>query len=171
MSTTPDPKTAPAPAVKPAPKKALATKTVRKTPVSSKSKTTPASKKAAAPRAKAVVTTAVPAAVKSTIKPTALSTPKAAPKPTPRPVAKPAAATDTAKPKKAKLVRDSFTIPKAEYNVLEGLKLRSIKMGKPAKKSEILRAGIKALAAMSDNALAAALVAVPTIKTGRPKLS
>lgn len=73
------------------------------------------------------------------------------------------------KPKKPKLVRDSFTIPKAEYAVLDDLKLRSSLLAQPAKKSELLRAGIKALAAMSDTALAAALAAVPAIKTGRPK--
>jgi len=70
--------------------------------------------------------------------------------------------------KKPKLVRDSFTIPKAEYTVLDELKYRSIKLAIPAKKSELLRAGIKALAAMSDSSFAAAMKAVPTIKTGRP---
>jgi hypothetical protein len=48
------------------------------------------------------------------------------------------------------------------------LKLRAIALAQPAKKSELLRAGIKALAAMTDIALQAALQAVPTIKTGRP---
>ena len=72
------------------------------------------------------------------------------------------------KQKKPKLVRDSFTIPKAEYLVLDELKQRSIKLANPAKKSELLRAGIKALAAMSDAAFAAAMKVVPTIKTGRP---
>jgi len=47
-------------------------------------------------------------------------------------------------PKKAKLVRDSFTIPKAEYVVLEELKLRAAKLGRPTKKSEVLRAGVQA---------------------------
>jgi hypothetical protein len=45
---------------------------------------------------------------------------------------------------------------------------RAGKGGIAAKKSEILRAGIKALAAMNDAAFAAALGAVPPIKTGRP---
>ena len=72
------------------------------------------------------------------------------------------------KEKKPKLVRDSFTIPKAEYSVLDELKQRAGKLGSPVKKSELLRAGIKALAAMADSAFATALKAVPTIKTGRP---
>ena len=91
------------------------------------------------------------------------------------PVQKPAAkgavqvAAKTDKQKKPKLVRDSFTIPKSEYSVIEVLKLRSQKLGRPTKKSELLRAGIKVLAAMSDIQFKAALAEVPAIKTGRPK--
>ncbi|MES2191658.1 MAG: hypothetical protein V4454_16180 [Pseudomonadota bacterium] len=72
------------------------------------------------------------------------------------------------KAKKPKLVRDSFTIPKAEYVVLDALKLRAAKLTRPAKKSELLRAGIKALAALSDASFLTALEQVPAIKTGRP---
>ncbi|MGB4116164.1 MAG: hypothetical protein WBK51_06425 [Polaromonas sp.] len=72
------------------------------------------------------------------------------------------------KPKKPKLVRDSFTIPKVEYVVLEALKLRAAKLTRAVKKSELLRAGIKALAALSDAAFLSALEKVPAIKTGRP---
>ena len=82
---------------------------------------------------------------------------------------KAAAPAKPAKVKKPKLVRDSFTIPKDEYAALTALKQHSIKLGQPAKKSELLRAGIRALAALSDKALLAALKAVPSIKTGRPK--
>ena len=72
------------------------------------------------------------------------------------------------KSKKPKLVRDSFTIPKPEYLVMETLKERAGKLSRAIKKSELLRAGIKALAAMNDAQFLAALQAVPTIKTGRP---
>ena len=72
------------------------------------------------------------------------------------------------KVKKPKMIRDSFTIPKPEYVVLDVLKERAGKLSRAAKKSELLRAGIKALAAMPDAAFLAALAAVPTIKTGRP---
>ena len=85
---------------------------------------------------------------------------KAAPPPAPLPVEKPV---------KLKLVRDSFTIPADEYDVIGALKRRSALLGSPAKKSEVLRAGVKALAAMDDAQLGAALAAVPAIKTGRPK--
>ena len=70
---------------------------------------------------------------------------------------------------KAKLVRDSFTIPKVEYDVLAELKMRAILLAHPAKKSELLRVGIAVLNAMSDKAFLAALGTVPSLKTGRPK--
>ena len=72
------------------------------------------------------------------------------------------------KPKKEKLVRDSFTIPKSEFAVLDQLKRRAGVMARTVRKSELLRAGIKALAAMSDSSFMAALKVVPAIKTGRP---
>jgi len=95
----------------------------------------------------------------------AAKTPKAA-----KPAEK--ASTVVAKPvkeKKPKLVRDSFTMPKNEYVVIDELKQRAAGLARPAKKSELLRAGIKALAALDDTALLAALAHVPAIKTGRPK--
>jgi hypothetical protein len=72
------------------------------------------------------------------------------------------------KAKKIKLVRDSFTIPKPEYLILDNLKLRAADLKHPVKKSELLRAGIKALAVMTDANLLTALKAVPILKSGRP---
>jgi hypothetical protein len=72
---------------------------------------------------------------------------------------------------KQKLVRDSFTIPKPEYAALAELKQRSARLGHPVKKSELLRAGIAALKALPDATLLAALQAVPSLKTGRPKVN
>jgi hypothetical protein len=72
------------------------------------------------------------------------------------------------KAKKPKLVRDSFTIPKNEVAVLDALKLRAAKLGRPSKKSEVLRAGIMALAVMGDAAFLATVTGVPAVKTGRP---
>lgn len=124
------------------------------------------------------------AAKKSVTKPMTHAAPKkaaAAKKPAPaakpatKPAAKPAAkaaasaAPAQGKPAKPKLVRDSFTIPKSEYAVLDTLKLRAARLARPAKKSELLRAGIKALAAMNDAAFLKVLESVPAIKTGRPK--
>lgn len=70
---------------------------------------------------------------------------------------------------KVKLVRDSFAMPKNEYLTLSDLKLRSARLGLPAKKSEILRTGVAVLSKMSDTGFAAALDAIPSLKTRRPK--
>lgn len=81
-------------------------------------------------------------------------------------------ATDmAAKDKKIKLVRDSISIPKDEYVVLAELKLRAGKLSVPVKKTELIRAGIKALAAMPNAAFLSAVRAVPNLKTGRPAKS
>ncbi len=88
----------------------------------------------------------------------------------PQPAAKAAVAVaPNAVQAKSELVRDSFTIPKSEYAVLEGLKLRAAGLTRPTKKSELLRAGIAVLSGMSDRAFLAALSGVPSLKTGRPK--
>jgi hypothetical protein len=118
-------------------------------------------------------------AAKSAAKRTAgaARTPKRS-KPSPHPAARgngaaaPAAAVERrmdSKPPKLKLVRDSFTIPRDEYGAIDGLKLRAAKLGRITKKSELLRAGLKLLAACTDAGLLGALDAVPRVKTGRPK--
>ena len=94
--------------------------------------------------------------------------PAAAPAAKAAPPAKPPKADKADKAKKPKLVRDSFTIPKNEVAVLDDLKLRAARLGRPAKKSEVLRAGIMALAAMGDAAFLATVTGVPAVKTGRP---
>lgn len=137
-----------------------------------------ASKKAApatAPKAaaKPVARPAAKAAPKAAVKAKAPAAKKAAVSVTKKPVAKPAAAKPVAAPKvakvkKPKMVRDSFTIPKPEYDVLDVLKLRAAKLGNPVKKTELIRAGVKAIAALSDAAFKQALLAVPSLKTGRP---
>jgi hypothetical protein len=123
-------------------------------------------KKPAAPAA-TPATTIAKAATKAPAKPATKAAPKAATKAAVKPVAKPKVA-KAVKLKKSKLVRDSFTIPKAEYTVLDDLKQRAGKLASSVKKSELIRAGIKALAAMTDAAFMAAVKVVPTIKTGRP---
>jgi hypothetical protein len=85
------------------------------------------------------------------------------------PVAVASTAAKTAKSHKPKLVRDSFTMPKDEYQVLDTLKRRALLLEKHVRKSELLRAGVQALAAMSDRAFLKAVGSVPTLKTGRPK--
>jgi hypothetical protein len=117
--------------------------------------------------AKPAVKAPAKAVVKAPAKAPTQAVVKAVVKALAKPVAKPKAE-KLVKAKKPKLVRDSFTIPKAEYTVLDDLKQRAGKLASPVKKSELIRAGIKALAAMSDAAFLVALKAVPAIKTGRP---
>lgn len=130
--------------------------------------TKPTAKAATKPVAKAVSKTQVKAVpAKPTAKPLAKVATKQVAKQVAKSVSKPEPV-KTPKPKKPKMVRDSFTFPKAEYAVLDVLKLRAAKLGSPAKKTELLRAGIKVIAAMQDAAFVAALKAVPSLKTGRP---
>ncbi len=77
----------------------------------------------------------------------------------------------TERPPKVKvaLVRDSFTMPKAEFEVIATLKKRAMQVGVAAKKSEILRAGVQALNGLSPQELATALGRLTPIKLGRPK--
>ena len=106
-------------------------------------------------------------------KPTLVKSPTkktAAKRPLSKAPAIPKLAEKSVKAKKPKLVRDSFTIPKSEFAVLEELKQRAAKLARPIKKSELIRAGIKALAVLSNAAFLTALNQVPTIKTGRPAL-
>ena len=117
--------------------------------------------KAARAPAKSPLKTAAKAPVKAKLSPQPKTAVKTAVKPVNKPV-------KVEKAKKPKMIRDSFTIPKTEYVVIDALKERAGKLSRAAKKSELLRAGVKALAAMSDAAFLAALTAVPTIKTGRP---
>ena len=100
-------------------------------------------------------------------RPAAKATTKA-PAPVAPKVAPPAAA-KPAKAHKPKLVRDSFTMPKDEYQALDVLKGRALGLEKHVRKSELLRAGIRALSAMNDREFLKAIGAVPTLKTGRPK--
>lgn len=138
--------------------------TAKKTPGNTRAAAKPTTKPTAP---KAVVKPATKAttkpALKSPAKPAKAIAPAAA-----KPAAPQPAAVKPEKARKPKLVRDSFTIPKAEYVVIDALKERAAKLARPAKKSELLRAGIKALAGLSDTAFVAALAQVPAIKTGRP---
>jgi len=82
--------------------------------------------------------------------------------------AEPAKPSKPAKIKRAKLVRDSFTMPEAEHALIAGLKKRCLNLGVAAKKSEVLRAALAVLARLSDAEAAAAIQALAPIKTGRP---
>jgi len=74
-------------------------------------------------------------------------------------------------PERAKLVRDGFTMPEADYALLKELKNRLHDVKREAKKSELLRAGLQALALLDAKQLAAALDRLAPVKTGRPPKS
>jgi hypothetical protein len=146
------------------------TRVTRKTSaVKSAASAKSAASKAVTSLAKSPATSPAKSPAKSPLKTAVKSRVKAKPSPqvktAVKPVSKPV---KVEKAKKPKMIRDSFTIPKTEYLVIDALKERAGKLSRAAKKSELLRAGVKALAAMSDAAFLAALSAVPTIKTGRP---
>jgi hypothetical protein len=73
---------------------------------------------------------------------------------------------DQAKPN---LVRDSFTMPEAEYAVLAQVKQACLKAGVEIKKSELLRIGVALLGQMDVPTLQAVLAGLPQLKTGRPR--
>ena len=74
-----------------------------------------------------------------------------------------------APPERARLVRDGFTMPEADYALIAELKHRLHEVKREAKKSELLRAGLQALALLEPAALAAALDRLEPVKTGRPR--
>jgi hypothetical protein len=148
-----------------------------------KNATTKATTKAKA-KAKAKAKPA-PEAVAAAKSPTATPAPAAKP---PRTAPKSAAAAPVktvapaapAKPKEGsapqagesqrpKLVRDGFTMPESDFALIATLKGRAVDAKRPAKKSELLRAGLRALMALQPPQLVAALAALEPIKTGRPK--
>ncbi len=135
---------APAPAAKkPAAKKAAAKRPAAKKPASK-------------PAAKPASTSASKSASKSATKPAATRQPKAAP-------------AKAEKPKKPKLVRDSFTMPEDEYALLAKIKKNCVAAGVEIKKSELLRIGVSLLAGMDPKKLQAAQKSLPELKAGRPK--
>jgi hypothetical protein len=136
----------------------------------------PALKKAAAKPAPA----AARPAVKSASSTAARAVKKAAPAPKAarKAAAKPAAAaaapdasieTVREKARKAKLVRDSFTMPEHEYEVIGQVKKACLKAGFEIKKSELLRIGVALISQLDLATLQNVLASLPQLKTGRPK--
>jgi hypothetical protein len=73
--------------------------------------------------------------------------------------------------KKEKVVRDSFTMPKSDYEKLAQLKQKCLDAGVAVKKSELLRAGLHLLDSVPAKRLLEAVSAIETVKTGRPAQS
>lgn len=69
----------------------------------------------------------------------------------------------------ARVVRDGFTMPQGDYDILKALKAQCLKSGVEVKKSELLRAGVQALAALPATKLLERMRALPAVKAGRKK--
>jgi hypothetical protein len=130
-------------------KVAPAVKAVKKTPVKK-----PVVKKAAP------ATAAKPVVKKPVVKKPAVK--KLVVKQVTKPAAKPV------KIKKPKLVRDSFTMPQAEYDVLAQVKKSCIAAGFEIKKSELLRIGVAMLQKLDAKKINEALLSLTPLKAGRP---
>lgn len=107
-----------------------------------------------------------PAATKVSVKAVAETSPRVSPSAV---VAAPAAQDKPAKPLKLRLVRDSFTMPEADFALVAVLKSRALGLGRAVKKSELLRAGLQLLSQQEPAALLASLDGLQPIKTGRPR--
>jgi len=73
--------------------------------------------------------------------------------------------------KHATLVRDSFTIPGDELQLLADAKKKCLKAGIDIKKSELIRIGISLVYGLGLSRLKKEKKALQPIKTGRPKKS
>ncbi len=70
---------------------------------------------------------------------------------------------------KVKVIRDSFTMPQTDYELIAALKQKAQEAGLHVKKSELLRAGLQSLSKLGTAQLKRAVSALEKIKTGRPK--
>lgn len=144
-----------------------ASKTVTAKAVKKVTASKPASVKSAAPATKKRVRKPVKK-VSTPVSPVTKTKAASPAKPSTQAKAKPVAEPKTKKPK---LVRDSFTFPKDEYQAIAALKVKALGLKQSVKKSEILRAGLMLISSLNDKAFLAALNKVPALKTGRPAKS
>ncbi len=70
---------------------------------------------------------------------------------------------------KVKVVRDSFTMPQIDYDLISEIKQKALKAGLHVKKSELLRAGLQMLSKLNSAQLKQTVATLEKIKTGRPK--
>lgn len=81
-----------------------------------------------------------------------------------------AKAADTSPPsKKTKLVRDSFTLPEADHDLIKECKKIAVAQGRETKKSEVLRAAIRRFATLAHAEQLKAYAELAPVSVGRPK--
>jgi hypothetical protein len=126
--------------------------------------------------AKAKAQTTMPKGVQAKAKPTAPATKnsaqstvsKAAASQT-KQTAKVPKAAKPANEKKPKLVRDSFTLPQTDHELIKQCKKTALAAGRETKKSEVVRAAIQSFAALPAARQIAAYGKLQAIALGRPK--
>ncbi|WP_146007636.1 hypothetical protein [Fischerella muscicola] len=67
-----------------------------------------------------------------------------------------------------KVIRDSFTLPSTDYELIAAIRQRCLKSAVNATKSEVIRAGLHILQSLSDEELVQAIESLEKVKTGRP---
>lgn len=72
------------------------------------------------------------------------------------------------KPKVARVVRDSFSLPADDYDLISTVKTRCLGLSASVTKSEVIRAGLHALQQLSDPDLLLVVEGLEKVKTGRP---
>ncbi|MES2106882.1 MAG: hypothetical protein V4634_22880 [Pseudomonadota bacterium] len=150
----------------------MATTPVKKVAAKTKAAVVPTKKIVAAAKAPAArtVNAAKPAAAAKAVRKPVAATKPVASKPAVKPVvAKPVVLPVAAKAKKAKLVRDSFTMPESEYEVLGQVKKACISAGVEVKKSQLLRIGLVLLKKTDVSSLKTLIAGLEPLKAGRPK--
>lgn len=70
--------------------------------------------------------------------------------------------------KRPQTIRDNFTFPEDDYQLIALLKQRCLNQAVNVSKSEIIRAGLHALEFMSDEDLLEQIENLEKLKTGRP---
>lgn len=71
-------------------------------------------------------------------------------------------------PETKSLVRDSFTFPVEDHDLIQKIVNRCLRQGVSVNKSETLRAALRLLDQLSDLEVIEAFVGIEKIKTGRP---
>jgi hypothetical protein len=89
--------------------------------------------------------------------------------PTNPPPLPPAVAPDIKEqPKKERVIRDSFTLPSGDYDLVAAVRQRCLGSAVNVTKSEVIRAGLHALMEMPEEDLLRLVGSLEKVKTGRP---
>ncbi len=70
--------------------------------------------------------------------------------------------------KKERVIRDSFTLPSGDYDLIAVIRQRCLSSAINATKSEVIRAGLHALMEMTEEELVRLVSSLEKVKTGRP---